>query len=122
MGSTLDSAMCSGFGENILVEGLAATDFCIGDVWATSECADRRVELQVCTPRRPCTKFKKKHGVGPGMNNLWGHCLRTGLGGWFCRVVRSGELRYGDRLICIRRVHPDWPVNRVSAVVYGLAD
>jgi len=105
------------FAENIFVSAAAGADspcpdsLCVGDVLAVvaprgskRRCASSAaaesptLRLQVSSPRRPCSKIDARFGRtwnGGGVRAL---CARTGLSGWFVRVLAPGELRDGDGL------------------------
>mmetsp|Transcript_33838 Transcript_33838/g.108005 ORF Transcript_33838/g.108005 Transcript_33838/m.108005 type:complete len:304 (+) Transcript_33838:62-973(+) len=127
------------FAENIFVSAAAGADspcpdsLCVGDVLAVvaprgskRRCASSAaaesptLRLQVSSPRRPCSKIDARFGRtwnGGGVRAL---CARTGLSGWFVRVLAPGELRDGDELRVVERPHPQWSLGRVSRLLYGM--
>jgi MOSC domain-containing protein YiiM len=105
------------------------------------------VYLQVTSPRRPCYRWDKKYGSDKkkiGWGKSVRHLVHTNCtGGWFVRplldgrdldAVRTkygegveahdglvGSLCRGDILTLVHRPHPQWPLERVNALLYGAA-
>ena len=59
-------------------------------------------------------------GSTPGPSGVRALCAKTGLAGFFCRVVEEGELDDGDCLSVVERPHPQWSLERVSRLLYGM--
>jgi MOSC domain-containing protein YiiM len=132
------SAERPGSAEDLFVDGIAAWELCIGDVFTKAgEGAGEGPMLQVSSPRRPCEQWNQVHaerafldgtalmGTPPQRlrladgslcdeteGNVRHFCLRNTLGGFFFRVQRGGELRVGDELVRQTR----WPI-RFSLLV-----
>lgn len=77
------------FGENLTIAGILESDAVLGAVYAIGG-----VVLQVTQPRRPCYKLAAHHGI-PDMAVITQQSGRTGF---YCRVLRPGTLRAGDRI------------------------
>lgn len=105
------------FGEHVFVTGLTVDDVCVGDVWRVR--GDYLgVQLQVTCPCKPTALLDKRHdGVG-----LANYCVKRGLGGWCCRVLKKGTLKDNDVLFCVKRPSPEWTLRRTARVLYGGAD
>ena len=109
------------FGENLWLEGeLKAASLCIGDTFVASrDGAPTGLVLQVSSPRGPCSSIDSTHGRTPGAGGVSAACARLGLAGWFFRVLSPGDLAERDVLRLTARPHPEWTLERVSAVVKG---
>ncbi|GGO29968.1 MOSC domain-containing protein [Deinococcus humi] len=82
------------FGENFRVVGLTERAVCIGDIVKVGKAV-----VQVSQPRQPCFKLAARHDV-PKFT-LW--VQKTGLTGWYFRVLEAGEVRAGARLSLVSR-------------------
>lgn len=94
------SAPCA-WGENATVSGpLACTNLCVGDVFHVfgPGGGKRTLELEVASPRRPCSNVDQRHGKRYNQRGVRAHTARTGLAGWFYRVLEEGDLAEGDTL------------------------
>ena len=97
------------FGENLVVEGAAEADICLGDRWGAGD-----VVLEVSQGRQPCWRLNLRFGR-PDMARL---VQATGRSGWYFRVIEPGPLRAGRVARLIARPHPDWTLARVSTLLY----
>ncbi|ANZ40261.1 sulfurase [Lentzea guizhouensis] len=83
-----------GFGENLTTSGLLETDVVLGAVYEIGT-----VVLQVSQPRRPCYKLAAHHGIG----DMAVRTQRTGRTGFYCRVLRPGQLVRGAGVVLVTR-------------------
>ena len=91
-------------GENLLIEGLLEPEAWVGDRLRIGE-----VELRVESPRSPCFKFNARMGFAWAAKMM----VQSGYCGFYCSVVRQGELaagdpvqvRPGDRVVTIEQSH-----------------
>ena len=118
------------FGENLAVQGADETTVCRGDRWIICHQADSHqagshqadsgdgdaVELEVSHPRQPCWKLARRHQ----MPDLPKRTIATARTGWYLRVLGEGTVAAGASIELAARPHPDWPLDRVAAVFYGL--
>ena len=113
------------FGENLCVKGLNADIVNIGDVFQViHEGQVTSTRLQVSSPRLPCAKVNgsckrwvksSTHKKADGWEQMKVFCSRTGLGGWFFRVLAEGPISVGDKLERTEQVLPTWNLNRLAA-------
>ena len=103
------------FGENVIVEGLNERNVCVGDRFL----APSGLQIQVASPRKPCSRIDQTLGQKYGLQGVRHHCLSQTRAGWFCRVLQPGTLAKGDRLTLMRRPHPEWSLYRVGQLIYG---
>jgi MOSC domain-containing protein YiiM len=82
------------FGENFTTDGLLEAEVRIGD-----ELAIGSVLLEVTQPRTPCVKLAMRFNR-PGLVREFMRSARTGF---YCAVLRDGEVRAGDRIEWGRR-------------------
>jgi len=82
------------FGENLTTEGLLENQLNVGD----RLCAGS-VELMVTEPRLPCYKL----GVKFGRDDIVKRFLRSRRTGFYCAVLREGELGAGDPIDWLAR-------------------
>lgn len=98
-----------GFGENLVVEGTTEAGICLGDRWRVGEAL-----LEVSQGRQPCWRLNLRFGL-PDMAR---RVQATGRTGWYFRVLEPGGIAAGDVAHLTERPHPDWPLTRVSRVLY----
>jgi len=106
------------FGEQIIVSGLQASQICIGDIFEV-EAGKSTLRLEVTSPRTVCAWVDKRVASPYGLKGIKRYCNKRGLGGWFARVLTSGELRHGMKLIRTSRPHPKWNLEYISFAMLG---
>lgn len=97
------------FAENFTVSGLDEDNVCLGDIYAIGP----ELRLQVSQPRKPCDQISKYLGI-PGMK---ARVDASGRSGWYLRVLREGYAEAGLTIRLEQRLHPEWPIRRVSALM-----
>jgi MOSC domain-containing protein YiiM len=98
-------------GENFTVEGQAEDAVCVGDVYEVGSAI-----VQVSQPRSPCrTLARRWHRP-----DLPKRVVQSGRSGWYLRVLREGLVAPGDAPVLVDRPHPEWTIDRVNRVSYGL--
>ena len=75
------------FGENLLIDGLASADMCLGDVIGVGT-----TQLQITAPRIPCVTFAARIGNPQGVK-MFHKAARPGA---YARVLRSGTVEALD--------------------------
>ncbi|TLM74621.1 MOSC domain-containing protein [Pseudarthrobacter sp. NamB4] len=78
------------FGENLRVGGLDATGAVIGERWKIGV----DVEVEVTSPRTPCSTFQRRVGEPRFVKRF----TEEGRVGAYLRVVRVGTIRAGDHI------------------------
>ena len=101
------------FGENLTVTGLAEDDVRIGDVYSVGE-----TQLQVSQPRQPCHKLSKKVG-DPAFA---GEVIKTGLTGFYFRVLVEGTVGPGDAITRISSEASSCTIRFANDVMYRNRD
>lgn len=97
------------FGENFTTLGLTENEVCIGDVYRLGG-----VLVQVSQPRQPCWKLARRWRV----KDLAAQVERTGLTGWYLRVLEEGLLTAPAEFTLIERPHPEWTVALANEVMH----
>jgi MOSC domain-containing protein YiiM len=82
------------FGENLTSEGLSESDLNVGD----RMCAGS-VEFMVTEPRLPCYKLSVKFG----RDDIVKRFLKSRRTGFYCAVLREGEIGAGDAIHFLNR-------------------
>src|SRR5690242_7923595 len=82
------------FGENLTTEGLREEAVLIGDRLRVGT-----AELVVTQPRMPCYKL----GIKFGRDDMVRRFLDSGRSGFYCAVLREGEVGAGDAIECLDR-------------------
>lgn len=82
------------FGENLSTEGLSESELNIGDRLCVGS-----VELTVTEPRLPCYKLAVKFN----RNDMVRRFLKSRRTGFYCAVLREGELQAGDSIQYLSR-------------------
>jgi MOSC domain-containing protein YiiM len=97
------------FGENLTTCGLTETGVCIGDVFTIGE-----ARVQVSQPRQPCWKLARRWQI----KDLTAQVERTGLTGFYFRVLHHGHVCVGNRVALVERHHADWSIQRCNEVMH----
>ena len=100
-----------GFGENLTIDGLTEETVCIGDCWRIGT-----VLLEVSKPRQPCWKLCRRWQ----QPDLAKRVVQAGRGGWYARVLETGEVSAGDEMSLEDRPHPRWTVARTCRLYFGI--
>lgn len=93
-----------GFGENISTEGLSEQMLCIGDVLQLGQ-----ARVQVSQGRQPCWKLNAHTGI----EEMARQFQATAQTGWYYRVLETGTVTVGERIVLLERPNPAWSVERV---------
>ena len=96
-------------GENLTIAGMDEADICVGDVHRVGSTL-----LQACQPRQPCFKFALRHGE----KLLPKAMVKNRRSGWYYRVLQTGSLKAGERVLLHDRPNPDFPFTRLVEIVY----
>jgi MOSC domain-containing protein YiiM len=86
-----------GFAENLTVSGLDEHQVCIQDIYQIGE-----VQIQVSKPRIPCGKISRRWDI-PDLTKRVSQTNRTG---WYCRVLKEGEIEAGLSIDLLERPNP----------------
>lgn len=97
------------FGENFTTLGLLESEVCIGDTFRIGEAL-----VQVSQPRQPCWKLARRWRV----KDLTAQVERTGLTGFYFRVLRHGAVAAGDTLHLEARPRSEWPLSLCNDIMY----
>lgn len=97
------------FGENLTTTGLTEDMVAVGDTFRLG-----KIVIQVSQGRQPCWKLNARFEV-PDMAV---RVQRTGLTGWYYRVIETGHIEKGDELRLIDRLSPDWTLRRIWRTLY----
>lgn len=98
------------FGENLSTQGLTEATVCLGDVWRLGGAL-----LQVSQGRQPCHRLNLRFDL-PDMIERVRATGRTGL---YYRVLEEGMAAPGDDLVLLERIHPEWPLTRLTDTLFG---
>ncbi len=97
------------FGENLSTSGVLERDLCLGDELRVGSAV-----LQVSQARQPCWKLNHRFGI----RDMARRVQDLGRTGWYCRVLRAGEVRAGDAFELLERPFPDWTLARLLDLLY----
>lgn len=97
------------FGENFTTGGLLENEVCIGDIFAVGEAI-----VQVSQPRQPCWKLARRWRI----KDLAASVQRTGLTGWYFRVLQKGHVEEGVILQLVERPHPEWTISLANTIMH----
>ncbi len=98
------------FGENISSTGFTEESVCLGDRFRLGTSI-----VEVSQGRQPCWKLGHRFGAPEMLREV----IRTGRGGWYYRVIQTGNVRTGDTIELVDRRYPEWPVSTVSGLILG---
>jgi MOSC domain-containing protein YiiM len=97
-----------GFGENLTTNGLEEDRVAIGDVFQLG-----LATVQVTQPRQPCFKLALRFGDPHVVKAM----VRSGLSGWYLRVLDPGLIEAGASITLIDRPNPEWSVARFNHLI-----
>lgn len=92
------------FGENLTTEGVFESDLSIGDRLRAGT-----VLLEVSQPRMPCFKLNIRM-KSPSFSKAF---LRSGLVGFYFRVLKPGDVKAGDTIEIEPTTHERTPITEV---------
>lgn len=98
------------FGENFSSHELTEKDICLGDI---IQLGTALLEVSQC--RQPCWKLNERFSQ-PEMAMM---LQKTGMVGWYYRVLTPGVIQAGDTFWLQHRPFPDWPLTRVAALMFA---
>jgi MOSC domain-containing protein YiiM len=104
--------VAGGFGENLSSNGMTEKDICIGDVFRIGGAV-----VQVTQGRQPCWKLSAHVGLG----DMAARFQKSGLTGWYYRVIEEGFIGEGDDIALVERPQPDWSLATVIAARFDTA-
>lgn len=85
----LDTIPFGALAENLTISGLHESNVCLGDIHKIGS-----VLLQVSQPRKPCWKIARRWSNKKFTNEIY----KTGLTGWYYRVLQEGFVEAGDEV------------------------
>jgi MOSC domain-containing protein YiiM len=106
------------FGEQLIVNGIEASEIAIGDVFEI-EGGHSPLLLEITSPRKPCSYMNQKHGTSYGKKGICHYTHHKHLAGWFARVLVAGELREGMKFIRKEHPNPKWTLTYTNMALYG---
>ncbi|MBL1258325.1 MOSC domain-containing protein [Methylocystis sp. Sn-Cys] len=109
IGDAAPLAAPGAFGENLSTSGWTEETVRLGDVIRFGSAL-----LQVSQGRQPCFKLSLRFGL----RDMAARVQRSGRTGWYYRVLQEGVAQLGDALALIERPCPDWPLARLSTLLY----
>jgi len=95
------------FGENLTTEGLLESEVCVGDRLYVGS-----VVLEVSQPRMPCFKLGIRMKL-PGFPKVF---LKSGLVGFYFRVLEPGQFSAGNSIRLEASAHARTSVSEISHV------
>lgn len=97
------------FGENFSTSGWTEANLCLGDRIRAGTAL-----LEVSQGRMPCWKLNDRFDVAQMALRV----QESGRTGWYYRVLEEGSVAAGATLELVERLHPDWSLQRLSAVLF----
>ncbi|MBK9308586.1 MAG: MOSC domain-containing protein [Nitrospira sp.] len=101
------------FGENFTTEGLSEGEVCIGDTFEIGQSL-----VEVSQPRQPCWKLARRWGVP----DLALRVQKSGLTGWYFRVLREGLVQVNQSAVLLGRPFPQWTIARANLLMHHQTD
>lgn len=102
-----DRFRAGSMGENLTIDGLDEVAMCVGDVHAIGDAL-----LQVCQPRLPCFKLALAFDDARIVKVM----MKTGLSGWYYRVLREGTITAGVPITLVERPNPRFAFPRLVTI------
>jgi MOSC domain-containing protein YiiM len=97
------------FGENFSTVGWTEHEVCLGDRIRVGTAL-----LEVSQGRMPCWKLSDRFALP----DLALRVQESGRIGWYYRVLEEGVVKAGDSLQLVERRFAEWPLSRLSAVLF----
>ena len=97
------------FGENFTTQGLLEAEACIGDIYRIGDAL-----VQISQPRQPCWKLARRWRV----KDLTAQVERTGLTGFYFRVLRHGFVTAGETFHLETRPQPQWTLSLCNEIMH----
>lgn len=97
-------------GENLTISGMREDSVYIGDVHKIGS-----LVLQVSQPRKPCFKLSKRWMNAAMAKEIF----RSGLSGWYYRVLEAGSCKASDSVEMVSRDDNSMSVADVNRVFYA---
>jgi len=97
-----------GFGENLTISTFDEDRVAIGDIFRIGSAT-----VQVTQPRQPCFKLALRFD-DPRMVRAM---VRTGLSGWYLRVLDPGSMQSGSTATLMERPNPTWSIARFNRLI-----
>lgn len=97
------------FGENLSTLEWTEDNVCVGDIVRFGDAL-----LQVSQGRQPCFKLSLRFD----RRDMAKRVQESGRTGWYYRVLEPGMAQEGDRLEFVERHQPDWPLARLTRLLY----
>ncbi len=98
------------FGENFSCSGLSEERLCLGDIFRIGEAL-----VECSHARQPCWKLNHRFGKPDVLKTV----VKTGKSGSYFRVLEEGRVQVGDYFVQQARPYPDWPLERLFAIIIG---
>jgi MOSC domain-containing protein YiiM len=100
--------MAGGFGENLTTDALDEDRVAIGDVFQIGSAT-----VQVTQPRQPCFKLALRFGDEHMVRAM----VRSGLSGWYLRVLDPGLIEADAAIALLDRPNPQWSIARFNRLI-----
>ncbi|PCJ57582.1 MAG: MOSC domain-containing protein [Rhodospirillaceae bacterium] len=97
------------FGENFTVEGMLESRVQIGDQFQIGDAA-----IEVTQPRVPCSKLAMKMG----QEDFPKRFLASDRTGFYCRVLKEGEVGAGDAILRIETAPQGMSVQAINRLMF----
>jgi len=96
------------FGENLSVAEFDEDDVAVGDIFRVG-----RATLQITQPRQPCLKLALRFDDPELVKAM----IRTGMSGWYTRVLEAGPIEAGTAIDLLDRPNPEWSIARFNRFI-----
>ncbi len=104
----LDAMPFGSFGENLTLRDVVEVDVCIGDTFEVGDAV-----LQISQPRQPCGTLARRWKTP----DLVRRVEKSGMTGWYFRVLEEGDLMAGDVFKRIDHPYPKWTIPAAYTVM-----
>ena len=98
------------FGENFSCTGLIEQQLCLGDIFRVGKAL-----IECSHARQPCWKLNHRFGKADVLKTV----VKTAKSGSYFRVLEDGLVQAGDQMVQQARPYPEWPLERLFAMLVG---
>ena len=96
------------FGENIILDKICEDDICVGDILKIGE-----AKVQITQARQPCYKLS----LNTNQKNMTDFIFKSGLTGFYAKVLNEGEITVNDDVILESRVCENLTIAKLNQII-----
>lgn len=96
------------YGENFVVTEFNENNVCVGDIIKMGECT-----IEISQPRKPCVRLS----LNTKNENMREIIFKSGLTGWYARVLQGGKVNKNDKIKLLERNYPKLTIRELNKLL-----